>query len=312
MALASEAGGGSRIAGRPSPMMSGAIAICSRSSRFASRNIETVTPPPSMKILEQPRACSRRTSLGKSTPSCPIVHRHQCRAAEVPLPGRGRRTGNHIQRRRGVVAEDTVMLFEPARRIEDDAQRARAGDVTGRELRVVGGDRAGADDHGITQRTHAVHVQEILGTGDVLRLAGVGRDEPVEALAEMADRDRPGAGGAADRQIQIDRADDGRRRPAGAASQPESRCHARTASSRPQARSCRSGPSANSSRSSARSAASAASAAACTMRHASSMPDRIIVFTCCRLSSATQQLNQISRRAGIQKNTLIRSSDSGH
>ena len=108
------------------------------------------------------------------------------------------------------------MLLEPARRIEDDAQRARAGDVTGRQLRVVGCDRAGADDDRVAQRTHAVHVQEVLGAGDVLRFAGVGRDEAVEALPEMADRDRAARWSRCRSADTDQRADGGRPAPAGA------------------------------------------------------------------------------------------------
>jgi hypothetical protein len=49
-----------------------------------------------------------------------------------------------------------------------------------------------------------VKVADVLLTGDVLRLAGVGGDEAVEALSEMANGDRARISGAADRQVQID------------------------------------------------------------------------------------------------------------
>ena len=52
------------------------MAICRRSSRFASRNIDTVTPPPSTKIREQPRACSRH-GTGAAAPAQDIAQTRQ-------------------------------------------------------------------------------------------------------------------------------------------------------------------------------------------------------------------------------------------
>ena len=59
---------GTRMAGRPSPMISGAIAICSRSSRLASRNAETVTPPPSTNTRAQPCSSSNRSMSATAVP----------------------------------------------------------------------------------------------------------------------------------------------------------------------------------------------------------------------------------------------------
>jgi hypothetical protein len=67
----STAGPGRRIAGRPSPIRNGAIAICRRSSSPASRNADTVTPPPSMNTRAQPRPCRRRNNAARSTPAFP-------------------------------------------------------------------------------------------------------------------------------------------------------------------------------------------------------------------------------------------------
>ena len=52
-----------------------------------------------------------------------------------------------------------------------------------RELRVVGGHRAGADDDRVAQRAQAVQVHDVLVAGDELRVAGMGGDEAVEALS---------------------------------------------------------------------------------------------------------------------------------
>ena len=59
------------------------------------------------------------------------------------------------------------------------------------QLRIVGRNGAGADHDRVAQRAHPVEVQDVFLAGHVLRLAGVGRDEPVEALTEMADGHRP-------------------------------------------------------------------------------------------------------------------------
>ncbi len=98
--------------------------------------------------------------------------------------------GADVERLRRIVDEDLVVVGEPARGIEDDAQRVRARHLARGQLRIVGRHGAGADHHRIAQRTHAVQVQDVLLAGDELRVARVGGDEAVEALAQMADGDR--------------------------------------------------------------------------------------------------------------------------
>src|SRR6185436_11374569 len=77
-------------------------------------------------------------------------------------------------------------------------------DVPRGQLRIVGRNRAGADHDRVAKRAHAVQVADVLLAGHVLRLTGMRGDETVEALAEVADRDRPRDRGAADWQIEID------------------------------------------------------------------------------------------------------------
>ncbi len=182
---------GMRIAGRPSPMSSGAMAICRRSSRFAARNCETVTPPPSTKIRRQPRAQQRvdqvaLTSTPASTSATAATVAFPKRALSLPRSG----SPAHVQRVRGVVVEHAIVILEPPHRIEHDAQRARPGHEPRRQLRVVGRDGSRADDDRVAQRAHAVQVQDVLSAGHILRFARVRRDEAVEALSEMPDRDR--------------------------------------------------------------------------------------------------------------------------
>ena len=189
-------------------MMSGAIARCRRSSRFASRNIETVTPPPSTKIRGQPRARSTRSSSATSSvPAARPAPASSPRMAAQPkwLSARPRqRSRADIQRLRGVVAEDAMVAAKPPCRVEDHAQRVGTGDQARGELRIVGRDGSGADDDGVAQRAQAMQVEDVFLAGDPARFTGVGRDEAVEALAQVADGDRPAPGGAADGEIEID------------------------------------------------------------------------------------------------------------
>ena len=83
-------------------------------------------------------------------------------------------------------------------------KRAWARHVTRRELRIVCRHGARPHDDGVAEGAHAVHVTQILATGDELRLTGVRRDEAIEAFTEMPDGDRPRFRRIADRQIQID------------------------------------------------------------------------------------------------------------
>ena len=192
----SVARGGRRIAGRPSPIMRGAMAMCRRSSRFASRNADTVTPPPSTKIRAQ--------ELDHLAAGGVCVEPQDGRAAELRFTGPPERLGAGVHRRRRIVAEDSIFAGKSPARIEHDAQRIRTGHVAGRELRIVGRHRTRADDDGVAECAHAVQMKDVLVAGDKLRLARVHRDKSVQALAEMTDRDRPRGRCAADGQIQIE------------------------------------------------------------------------------------------------------------
>jgi hypothetical protein len=93
---------------------------------------------------------------------------------------------------------------EPAAGIENHSERVGAGYQPRRELRIVRRYRTGADDDDVAQRSHAMQVQDVLVARDELRLTSRHGDEPVQALAQVADRDRSRRRCAADRQIQIE------------------------------------------------------------------------------------------------------------
>src|SRR6185436_4339363 len=95
-------------------------------------------------------------------------------------------------------------MLETARRVENHAQRTRPGHVPRRQLRIVGGDRPGADDDRIAECAQTVHVEEVFPPGYELLVAAMGRDEAIQALSQMTDGDWPRASGAAYREIQID------------------------------------------------------------------------------------------------------------
>jgi hypothetical protein len=110
----------------------------------------------------------------------------------------------HIQRFGFAVVEHAMMVPEPAIGIEDDAQRIRTRDETRGQLWIVGGHRARSDDHGVAERAQTMEMQDVFLAGDPARFACMRRDEPVEALTEVANGDGPGLSRAANRQIEID------------------------------------------------------------------------------------------------------------
>jgi hypothetical protein len=57
------------------------------------------------------------------------------------------------------------------------------------EARTVAAQRAGADEHRVAERAHAVRVDEIFRAADPARVAAVGGDPSVERLREVADGD---------------------------------------------------------------------------------------------------------------------------
>ena len=195
---------GRRMAGRPSPIMSGAMATWRRSSRLASRKADTVTPPPSTKIRRPPRCAQRAEQLDHLFAGGSGVEAQNRRGADVRFARADEGSCARVHGRRVGIVEDSVFAAEPPAGVEDHPQRVGAGHVARGQLRIVGRDRAGADDHDVAERAHAVQVKDVLGAGDELRLARRHRDETVEALAEVADRHGLRRRRAADRQVQVE------------------------------------------------------------------------------------------------------------
>ena len=89
--------------------------------------------------------------------------------------------------------------------IEDDPDRVGTRNKTRGELWIIGRHGAGANDHNVAQRTQTVDMQNVLVPRHPVRLAGVSRDEPIQALAEVTDRQGPRHGRAADRQVEFEK-----------------------------------------------------------------------------------------------------------
>ena len=74
--------------------------------------------------------------------------------------------------------------------------------MTRGQQRIVGRHRTGTHQDRVAQGTQPVHVDDVVAARDGLRVAGRRGDEAVEALAEVANRQRTRGRRAADGQIQ--------------------------------------------------------------------------------------------------------------
>jgi hypothetical protein len=79
------------------------------------------------------------------------------------------------------------MALEPPCRIDNSADRLRAGDLPDRQLRIVSDRRSDADNHNIYQRPQPVKMINASWTIDVLRMARSRRNPTIKRLAELTD-----------------------------------------------------------------------------------------------------------------------------
>jgi hypothetical protein len=86
-------------------------------------------------------------------------------------------------------------------RIENDPHRVGAGAGAYRQLGVVRDSGARPDDDRVGEGTQAVQMAAVLLAGDVVGVAGTGRDETVQALPQLRERDV--RTGQAQRQIAV-------------------------------------------------------------------------------------------------------------
>lgn len=107
-------------------------------------------------------------------------------AADAPQDGRA--MADQVQCGRLAGLEDAMPGVEPSARVEHHPAGIAAHHVTHAELRIVGGDGTGADQHAVDQRAQTMQMDATGEAVDVVRGAAIGGDAPVEALAELGDR----------------------------------------------------------------------------------------------------------------------------
>ncbi len=103
-----------------------------------------------------------------------------------PRIGRRRCIRPHdVQRGRRVGVEQLYACGHTTARIKHYPRGMRAGDMTHCQLGVVSTGRTGADDNGIHQRPQPMQVNQALMAVDVVRVAALRRNTPVQALPQL-------------------------------------------------------------------------------------------------------------------------------
>ena len=181
------------MAGRPSPISSGATGDVQPVQQARGRNDETVTPPPSTKIaaetarvqlaqqilqIQEPSAAAHFEHF--LAPGARLGRRGDCR----PTLARGSRPARSLntvcaggKRQAGSMMTRTGLLPATRRVVKRGLSACHC---------------AGADDYGIAQRPQTMQVQDVLRAGDRVGVARRGGDEAIETLTQMPDGDRPG------------------------------------------------------------------------------------------------------------------------
>ena len=93
--------------------------------------------------------------------------------------------GRDQQPANAIVGEQSGIGSETPPRINDGANRLRAGNLPDGQLRIVGYGRSNTDDDDINQRTQSMKVLNAGWTVDIFRMAGSRRDPTVQRLAEL-------------------------------------------------------------------------------------------------------------------------------
>jgi hypothetical protein len=119
----------------------------------------------------------------------PAFSRHTQHLGSARRPRRDA-IGMHEESQCSAVAEHATACVDPRRRVEHDAHGILTFDVPHGQLRIVARNRARTDDDRVRERAQAVQMANVVGPGYVVRVARRGRDEAVEALAEMRESQR--------------------------------------------------------------------------------------------------------------------------
>lgn len=107
------------------------------------------------------------------------------------MVGRRRRDidllADQVEGRRLGLAEQAQARRHPAPGVEDHAHRLASAHVAHRQQRVVLAGGAGADHHGVHQRPQPMQVRPALEAIDVVRVAALGGDAAIQALAQLGE-----------------------------------------------------------------------------------------------------------------------------
>lgn len=108
---------------------------------------------------------------------------------------------HHPQGRRCPVGEHPAPQRHAAMRIEDDAHRVGPRTGADRQSGIVRNGGAGPDDHRVGERAQPMQVLAVLLAGDVVGVARTARDETVQTLPQLSEREA--GAGQAQRQIAV-------------------------------------------------------------------------------------------------------------
>ncbi|GED23759.1 hypothetical protein HHA01_27360 [Halomonas halmophila] len=109
----------------------------------------------------------------------------------MPLVGaasiRGQRGADQLPGRRLAIGKQAMVAGEPPSGVDDHAQRVGALDMAYRQCRIIGGDGAGTDDHGIDQGAQTMQMDPRFEDIDVVRVSAGRGDAAIQALPQLAD-----------------------------------------------------------------------------------------------------------------------------
>ena len=131
-----------------------------------------------------PGASQRRSDITRRYVSVPRRQRDDFDSRRRHSP---RAFHGDQQAARAILGEQFCVSAETSLRIDHGPRRLRSGDLSDRQLRVVGNCRANANDDYVDKRTQAVQMLDSRWTIDVLRMAGCRRYPAIERLAELPD-----------------------------------------------------------------------------------------------------------------------------
>ncbi|MDN3524817.1 lysylphosphatidylglycerol synthase transmembrane domain-containing protein [Halomonas sabkhae] len=100
---------------------------------------------------------------------------------------RGQRGADQLPGRRLAIGKQAMVAGEPPSGVDDHAQRVGALDMAHRQRRIIGGDGAGTDDHGIDQGAQPMQMGPRFEAIDVMRVPAGRGDAAIQALPQLAD-----------------------------------------------------------------------------------------------------------------------------